>query len=54
MIGTELWINFWGFLILYNINKNNKENETLAKFYYVLAVFSLAIAIMYKAFKAGV
>ncbi len=50
MIGTELWINFWGFLILYNINKNNKENEGLAKLYYYAAVFSLAIAVIYKIF----
>lgn len=50
MIGTELWINFWGFLILYNINKNNKENENLTKLYYLAAVFSLAIAIIYKFF----
>ena len=50
MIGTELWINFWGFFILYNINKNSKENENLAKLYYLAAVFSFIIAVIYKIF----
>lgn len=50
MIGTELWINFWGFIILYHINKNSKEDENLAKFYYFTAIFSFIVAVIYKFF----
>ena len=45
----ELFIMFWGFIILYNIkiNKEEKEDRLVAKAYLISATISFILYLMY-------
>lgn len=44
----ELFIMFWGFIILYNININreDKENKFIAKSYFIAAIICFMVYVL--------